>query len=108
MSIDHGDVEELRRSRAYCAALWVARLSFAWIFAYPVVAWVWGYTWRLFVLYLVGVVLVVSMFVLLRRARVPVARPAKWNVPARERYRQFWRETLWCRPRRRQRSTSEA
>lgn len=101
MSINHGDVQDVRRSWAYHTALWVARLSYAWMFVYPVVAWVWGYTWRLFVLYLAGAVLVLSMLVLLRRARVPVARPAKWNVPARERYWQFWRDTLWWWSRRR-------
>ncbi|WP_157437668.1 hypothetical protein [Actinoplanes subtropicus] len=95
MSISHGDVQGLRRSLTYHAALWVARLGYVWMFAYPVVAWVWGYTWRLFMLYVAGAALVLSLLVLLRRARVPVARPAKWNVPARERYRQFWRDTLW-------------
>jgi hypothetical protein len=100
MSISDGDLQDLRCSWAYHAALWVARLSYAWILLYPVVAWAWGYTWRLFMLYLAGAVLVLSMLALLRRARVPVARPAKWDVPARERYRQFWRDTLWWSRRR--------
>ena len=99
MPISTSDAEEMRRSSAYPAALWSARLAYLWLFVSLAVVWIPHTSRVLFVLWLAGLVSLLSSLMLFRRAGVPIARPGRSNVQARRRYRQFWRDVLWL-PRR--------